>query len=69
VAVGALVGVTVGGGWWIVAGMICIPVAVNVVNFMDGINGITSLNLAAWGVVAMAVGHANTRRRWWSSVL
>jgi len=58
IAVGALVGVTVGGGWWILAGLICIPVAVNVVNFMDGINGITSLNMAAWGFVAMAVGYA-----------
>jgi len=57
-AVGALVGVTIGGGWWILAGMICIPVAVNVVNFMDGINGITGLNITAWGVVAMAVGYA-----------
>jgi len=58
IAVGTLVGVTAGGGWWILAGMICIPVAVNVVNFMDGINGITSLNVAAWGIVAMAVGYA-----------
>src|SRR5665647_2475335 len=58
VAVGTLVGVTAGGGWWILAGMICIPVAVNVVNFMDGINGITSLNIAAWGFVAMAIGYA-----------
>ena len=58
IAVGALVGVTVGGGWWILAGLICIPVAVNVVNFMDGINGITSLNIAAWGFVAMAIGYA-----------
>jgi UDP-N-acetylmuramyl pentapeptide phosphotransferase/UDP-N-acetylglucosamine-1-phosphate transferase len=58
VAVGALVGVTVGGGWWILVGMICIPVAVNVVNFMDGINGITGLNIAVWGFVAMAVGYA-----------
>ena len=57
-AVGALVGVSIGGGWWILAGMICIPVAVNVVNFMDGINGITGLNVAAWGFVAMAVGYA-----------
>jgi UDP-N-acetylmuramyl pentapeptide phosphotransferase/UDP-N-acetylglucosamine-1-phosphate transferase len=38
--------------------MLCIPIAVNVVNFMDGINGITGLNLAAWGFVAMAVGTA-----------
>src|ERR1035437_3180469 len=58
VAVGALVGAAIGGGWWILAGVICIPVAVNVVNFMDGINGITSLNIAAWGFVAMAVGYA-----------
>jgi UDP-N-acetylmuramyl pentapeptide phosphotransferase/UDP-N-acetylglucosamine-1-phosphate transferase len=58
VAAGALVGTAVGEGWWILAGMICIPVAVNVVNFMDGINGITSLNSAAWGFVAMAVGYA-----------
>jgi UDP-N-acetylmuramyl pentapeptide phosphotransferase/UDP-N-acetylglucosamine-1-phosphate transferase len=58
VAVGALVGAAVGGGWWILAGMICILVAVNVVNFMDGINGITGLNVAAWGFVAMAVGYA-----------
>lgn len=57
-AVGALVGASIGGGWWILAGMICIPVAVNVVNFMDGINGITGLNVAAWGLVAMAVGYA-----------
>ena len=57
-AVGALVGVSIGGGWWILAGMICIPVAVNVVNFMDGINGITGLNVAAWGLVATAVGYA-----------
>src|SRR5665647_1335412 len=58
IAVGALVGASIGGGWWILAGMICIPVAVNVVNFMDGINGITGLNVAAWGFVAMAVGYA-----------
>ena len=58
VAVGALVGVAVGGGWWILAGVICIPITVNAVNFMDGINGITSLNIAAWGFVAIAVGIA-----------
>lgn len=58
IAVGALVGFSVGGGWWILLGMICLPVAVNVVNFMDGINGITGLNMVAWGLVAMAVGYA-----------
>jgi UDP-N-acetylmuramyl pentapeptide phosphotransferase/UDP-N-acetylglucosamine-1-phosphate transferase len=54
--VGVLVGISAGGGWWIAAGTICIPVAVNVVNFMDGINGITGVNIASWGFVAMAVG-------------
>jgi UDP-GlcNAc:undecaprenyl-phosphate/decaprenyl-phosphate GlcNAc-1-phosphate transferase len=58
-AVGALVGASIGGGWWILAGMVCIPVAVNVVNFMDGINGITGLNVAAWGFVAIAVGYVH----------
>jgi UDP-GlcNAc:undecaprenyl-phosphate/decaprenyl-phosphate GlcNAc-1-phosphate transferase len=58
IAVGVLVGATAGGLWWILAGVICIPVAVNVVNFMDGIDGITGLNMATWGLVAMAVGYA-----------
>jgi len=56
--VGAVVGLAEGGGWWILAGMVVIPIAVNAVNFMDGINGITGLNVAAWGLVAMAVGYA-----------
>jgi UDP-N-acetylmuramyl pentapeptide phosphotransferase/UDP-N-acetylglucosamine-1-phosphate transferase len=59
IAVGALVGVTAGGGWWILVGIVCISIAVNVVNFMDGINGITSLNIAVWGFVALAVGYAH----------
>jgi len=58
IAVGALVGAAAGGGWWILAGMICLPVTVNAVNFMDGINGITSVNIAAWAFMAMAVGYA-----------
>ncbi len=57
-AAGALVGAAAGGGWWVLVGAICIPVAVNAVNFMDGINGITSLNIAAWGLVTMVVGYA-----------
>jgi UDP-N-acetylmuramyl pentapeptide phosphotransferase/UDP-N-acetylglucosamine-1-phosphate transferase len=40
--------------------MIGIPVMVNVINFMDGINGITGVNIAAWGFVAMAVGYAQS---------
>jgi UDP-N-acetylmuramyl pentapeptide phosphotransferase/UDP-N-acetylglucosamine-1-phosphate transferase len=59
IAAGALVGVTAGGGWWILVGIVCISAAVNVVNFMDGINGITSLNIAVWGFAALAVGSAH----------
>lgn len=59
VVVGALVGGVIGGPWWILAGAIALPVTVNAVNFMDGINGITGLNAVLWGVVAMYLGHAS----------
>lgn len=55
-----LVGLTVGGatGGVVAAlvGALLYPTAVNVVNFMDGINGITALTMAVWGVTAFAVG-------------
>jgi UDP-N-acetylmuramyl pentapeptide phosphotransferase/UDP-N-acetylglucosamine-1-phosphate transferase len=35
------------------------PCLVNAVNFMDGINGITSLTMVVWGVTALAVGYAD----------
>jgi len=53
---GGLVGLAVGGADWVLLGALVMPVLVNAVNFMDGINGITSLNMAAWGGVAMLVG-------------
>lgn len=56
---GATMGATVGGGWWIVAGVVTVPVVVNAVNFMDGVNGITSLSMTVWGVTAFAVGSAS----------
>lgn len=37
-------------------GLMTVPTLVNVVNFMDGINGITSLTAASWGIVAVTVG-------------
>lgn len=46
IAVGALVASAFGGAFWILAGAVCLPVLVNAVNFMDGINGITGLNIA-----------------------
>jgi UDP-N-acetylmuramyl pentapeptide phosphotransferase/UDP-N-acetylglucosamine-1-phosphate transferase len=56
---GGVVGLAFGGIGWIAFGAICLPVLVNAVNFMDGINGITGLNMAAWGGVAMVVGSTN----------
>lgn len=56
---GGFVGLAIGGIGWVAFGAICVPVIVNAVNFMDGINGITSLNMAAWGGVAMVVGSTN----------
>lgn len=53
---GGIVGLAVGGAGWVLLGAFVMPVLVNAVNFMDGINGITSLNMAAWGGVAMLVG-------------
>lgn len=47
------------GTWWIVAGVLVTPVAVNVVNFMDGINGITGLNVGFWGITAFLLGITN----------
>ncbi len=55
-ASGAAAGVAIGGPAWGLAGAVGFPIAVNVVNFMDGINGITGLTLAAWGAVAATLG-------------
>lgn len=57
IAAGALMGWAVGGGWWIGLGGIVVPAVVNVVNFMDGINGITSFSMICWAVTAFVVGH------------
>jgi UDP-N-acetylmuramyl pentapeptide phosphotransferase/UDP-N-acetylglucosamine-1-phosphate transferase len=59
VIVGALLGLTVGGGLWVVVGMIVVPASVNVVNFMDGINAITSVTMICWGLTAMLVGRTD----------
>ncbi len=56
VGAGALIGWAAGGGWWIAVGAVVTSLVVNVVNFMDGINGITSLVMTVWGVTALAVG-------------
>ncbi|MFC8502065.1 hypothetical protein ACFUC1_06875 [Pedococcus sp. NPDC057267] len=59
VAVGTVAGFALGGFWAAAAGMLLVPAVVNAVNFMDGINGITSLTMTVWGVSALAVGVAS----------
>jgi len=56
IAVGAVMGYSVGGGWWFLVAVLAVPVSVNGINFMDGINGITSLNVGLWGLTAVVVG-------------
>lgn len=58
VAAGAVMGGVVGGPVLALLGAMVTPVAVNAVNFMDGINGITSLQLAVWGGAALVAGTA-----------
>lgn len=59
VVIGGLALVGFDGMWWIVAGVLVTPLAVNVVNFMDGINGITGLNVGFWGMTAFVLGITN----------
>jgi UDP-N-acetylmuramyl pentapeptide phosphotransferase/UDP-N-acetylglucosamine-1-phosphate transferase len=56
VVAGGAVGWSLGGVVWLVVGAFLTAGVVNVVNFMDGINGITSTTMTVWGVVAWLVG-------------
>lgn len=58
VLVGAVVGAAAGGLEWAVRGAILYPVVVNVVNFMDGINGLTAASLGIWGITISGLGLA-----------
>jgi len=53
VAIGAAAGAALGGGVGAALGAVIIPAAVNMVNFMDGINGICAGHAVVWGVAAM----------------
>lgn len=53
---GAAIGAAAGGAWWAVIGAVVVPFIVNVVNFMDGINGITGLHVGWWGVFVLWLG-------------
>ncbi len=57
VAIGIGLGFSLGGGIGAAVGVVVIPAAVNSVNFMDGINGITGISMAVWGLSAMLAGH------------
>lgn len=50
---GAALGALLSGIPGAVLGGIAMPVLVNVVNFMDGIDGITTLTVVAWGLVVL----------------
>jgi UDP-N-acetylmuramyl pentapeptide phosphotransferase/UDP-N-acetylglucosamine-1-phosphate transferase len=56
VSTGALVGTSVSGLLGALVGAILYPAVVNVVNFMDGINGITAMTIGFWGATAFVVG-------------
>lgn len=58
ILIGALLGALLGGVLWSSIGAIAVPLFVNVVNFMDGINGITALTLGLWGATAAVTGAA-----------
>jgi len=53
---GAAIGSAAGGVWWAVGGTAIVPLVVNVINFMDGINGITGLHVGWWGMIALWAG-------------
>ncbi|TPG16057.1 glycosyl transferase [Pedococcus bigeumensis] len=53
---GSVIGAGVAGWPGLLLGLVVTAAVVNVVNFMDGINGITALTMAVWGVVAFLAG-------------
>lgn len=53
---GGAIGAASGGIVTGLIGAVAMPVVVNVVNFMDGINGITALTVIAWGLVVIVGG-------------
>jgi UDP-N-acetylmuramyl pentapeptide phosphotransferase/UDP-N-acetylglucosamine-1-phosphate transferase len=56
IAVGAVLGAVTGNPWLALFAAGLFPLVVNVVNFMDGINGISGAVLLVWGVAAVVLG-------------
>lgn len=55
-ATGAVSGLLIGGPVLAVVGLLLTPLLVNVVNFMDGINGISGMTMGVWGAAALVNG-------------
>lgn len=55
-AAGATLGGFLGGPEWAAIGALTAPLLVNVVNFMDGINGITASTMTLWGSATTLAG-------------
>jgi len=62
IGIGASVGAAMGGVLGALLGAIVVPAAVNMVNFMDGINGLCAGHAAVWGVGALAAAAAGGGR-------
>ena len=58
VTVGVLAGAALGGLMGALIGAVVIPAAVNIVNFMDGINGLCAGHAAVWGIGALLASRA-----------
>lgn len=56
VALGFTIGWLAGNIWLAILGATVVPACVNVVNFMDGINGITCATMTIWGISVCAEG-------------
>lgn len=54
--IGGGLGWALGGTLWAILGALVTALVVNVINFMDGINGITGATLMVWGVAALSLG-------------
>lgn len=53
---GAVLGIALGDAIWIPVAVLALPLAVNIVNFMDGINGITGFTVGIWGAAMWGAG-------------
>ena len=54
--IGASLGAALGGTIGLLLGVLVVPASLNVVNFMDGIDGLTGITMLVWGGSAMLAG-------------